>query len=117
LPGRAATLDLGVAPHHLDARTLDLLAIDLAGAGEEAVEGEVRGAIEQDRPGRLAIAPRTPDLLIVRIGRIAGVVVEDETDVRLVDAQAEGYRRDDDGEAIAHEIILDGPSNCKAAIW
>ncbi len=70
-------------------RGLDL-ADALAGAGE------ILGAPEQGRHGRIAIAPGAAALLIIALDRLGQAGMYDEADVRLVDAHAEGDGRDHD---------------------
>ena len=66
----------------------DLLA-DLAAGGAAQGPGHVGRAIEGDPLGRLAVAARAADLLPVGLDRGRRVGVDDEPDVRLVDAHAE----------------------------
>ena len=54
-------------------------------------------------PGRLAVAPRPADLLVVGVGGVGHVVGVDEADVGLVDHHAEGGGGDDDVEPVAGE--------------
>ena len=85
-----------------------LVGSDLPAAGEEAPQPKVLGPVEEDRVGGLAVAPRAPDLLVVRVDRLGDLGVEDEAHVGLVDAHAERGRRDDDVDPAVHEALLGG---------
>src|SRR5262245_7940039 len=64
--------------------------------GEVLERRDVVWAGEQLADAFLAIAPRPPDLLRVRLEALWQIVVVDVANVRLVDAHAEGDRCDDD---------------------
>ena len=84
----------------------DLVDLDVP-AGEEAPQPDVLGAVEEHDLGRLAVAPRAPDLLVVGVERLGDLGVEDPAHVVLVDAHAERGRRHDDVERAVHEALLD----------
>ncbi len=76
---------------------------ELAGAGEEAMQPDVLGPVEQDGTRRVAVTTRAPDLLVVRVDGVADLGVDDRAHVRLVDAHAERNRRDHDLDLVLHE--------------
>jgi hypothetical protein len=84
----------------------DVVGVDVARGGEEAPQPEVLGAPQQQRPGRLAVAPAAPALLQVAVDGVRDVEVDDEPHVGLVDAHAEGDRRHDDPQLAVHERLL-----------
>ena len=53
-----------------------------------------------------AVAAGAADHLHVALERVGKVDERDEPDVRLVDAHAEGRRRDHDGRAAGDEVLL-----------
>ncbi len=75
--------------------------------GEESVEPQVGVAEEQLDVGRFAVAPRAPDLLVVRVDRARRLGVGDPADARFVDAHPEGDGGDDDPVLIGEETVLD----------
>ena len=65
--------------------------------------------IEQDHaPRQLPVAPGAAGLLVILLQRAGQVVVNDEANVRLVDAHAERIRGDRDRAGRVHEAILIG---------
>ena len=70
----------------------------------------VGGVVEHQAAGRLAVAAGAARLLVIRLQAAGDVVVDDEADVGLVDAHAEGVRGHDDLAASFHEVILGGPA-------
>ena len=76
----------------------------IAAAEEEALDALVLGLVEQDAVGGLAVAAGAPGLLVVALERAGEVVVDDEADVLLVDAEAERVGRDHQARlAVLHE--------------
>ncbi len=75
-------------------------------ADEEALGLHVLLVVYEDAVGRLAVAPRAPRLLVVTLQVAGHVVVDDKTDVGLVDAHAEGVSGHDDGRAVKGEVLL-----------
>lgn len=70
------------------------------------------GSIEQERSRRPAVPARTADFLIIGVDRLADVVVEDKTNVGLVDRLRlipleRNQRRDDDGGAVGEGCGID----------
>ena len=63
---------------------------------EEPDGPHVRAGIEQGAAGRVAVAARAAGFLIIALQIFRHIVVDDEPDVRLVDAHAEGVGRDHD---------------------
>ncbi len=68
----------------------------IAAAGKEALDALVFRAVEKDGAGGLAVAAGAAGLLVVRLERIGELVVVDEADVGLVDAEAERLGGDHD---------------------
>src|SRR5438045_8950810 len=85
---------------------LYLVCINLATAGQKAVNGEVLGAVEQDGIGSFAISPGASDLLVIGIDGIADIVVENETDVFLVTTNAKGGGSDNHLCLILPEALI-----------
>lgn len=90
--------------------SLDDRPVDLAAAGEEAVQVEVRAAVEEDCVGRFSVAPCAADLLIVGVQRVGHVVVVDEADVGPVDPHAEGVGGDDQRGVAVQKSVLGRPA-------
>src|SRR2546428_11126527 len=68
---------------------------------------EVALVEEEDAARAVAVAPGAPGLLQVPLERGRRLVMDDEADVRLVDAEAEGAgRHHDDPLALLHEARL-----------
>src|SRR5829696_1506343 len=84
---------------------LDGVAVHTS-TGEEPPHAHVLRPVEEHGFGRLAVAPRAPDLLVVGVDGVARVVVEDEAYVRLVDPHAERGRGHDDVDVSLHERPL-----------
>ena len=61
---------------------------------------------EQDAVGVRAVASCAPCLLIVSLETFGHIIMDDEADVRLVNAHAEGVCRDHDGFAVELKIVL-----------
>jgi len=70
---------------------------------EELVGKAIRERMQQEDLGRLAIASSATCLLVVGLERSRHGVVHDDPHVRLVDAHAEGVRRDDGADVAVHE--------------
>ncbi len=68
------------------------------GAREEPPEREVLRPVVQGRDGRLAVAARAADLLVVLVDALGGRGVHDEAHVGLVDAHPERARGHHDGD-------------------
>ncbi len=73
----------------------------------------IAGAVEQNGARWRAVAARAADLLIISFDRRRHVGVDDETDVRLVDAHAEGDRRDNDEIGLGEEIVEEARSRLR----
>ena len=84
----------------------DLVDLDVAGPGEEAPQPDVLAAVEEHGVGRLAVAARAAELLVVGVERLGGVGVDHTAHVGLVDAHAERGRGHDDVEVAGHEALL-----------
>ena len=74
---------------------------------EELAQATVAGRVVEDALGGVAVASGAARFLVVGLDRLGQVVVDDEADVGLVDAEAEGVGRDDDADAVAGEGVLD----------
>ena len=78
-------------------------------AGEEIVlHARVAHAIDEDALRRLAVAAGAARFLRVGFDRTRQIVVHDEADVRLVDAEAERVGRDDGFNRLLHEEFVHG---------
>ena len=75
---------------------LACLAVGRVAVGEVLEHGHVVGAGQHLADRRRAVASGAADLLRVALQALGQVVVVDVADVGLVDAHAEGDRRDDD---------------------
>ena len=84
----------------------DLLDGHLRLADEPHQPPEVRARREQHRAGGQAVAPGAAGLLVVGLEARRQRPVPDRAHVGLVDAHAEGVRRDDDVGVAAHERVL-----------
>jgi len=62
---------------------------------------------------RLAVAPRAPGLLVVRLYALGHVVVDHIANVRFVDAHAERVRRNDERHRVGDEITLRALANIR----
>ena len=62
--------------------------------------------VDEHAVGRRAVAPGAARLLVVALQVAGHVVVDDERDVALVDAHAEGVRGHHDGRAVKDEVLL-----------
>ena len=91
-------------------RGLKPLQMPNAGTAERLkvlLDCEVGGVEQEDAVGGAPVASGAPDLLNVLLQRTGGLVVQDVADVRLVDAHAEGGRRDHDlSSRRVHELTL-----------
>src|SRR5664280_2188641 len=76
-------------------------------AGEEPTQAKVFRPIEQHRLRQLAVPTGATDLLVVGVHRVGDVGMQDEADVRLVDAHAERGGGHHDVQAADHEPGLD----------
>ena len=74
-------------------------------------KADIAVAPEQDALGGLSIPAGTSCLLVVFLERERQAVIDDKADVGLVDAHAEGIRRDDD-----RDIVLDKGLLCAGAL-
>ena len=79
----------------------------MAELDEELAQATIAGGVVEDALGGVAVAPGAARLLVVGLDRLRQVVVDDEADIGLVDAESEGVGRDDDAQAIAGEGVLD----------
>ncbi len=84
----------------------NLLGLELAFAASKRLRSDILQAEEQDGFGFFAVASGAANFLVVGIERIADIVVIDETNVRLINAHAEGVCGDDDFGLARHEAIL-----------
>src|SRR6185436_12028763 len=75
---------------------------------EELVRPGIGERVEEDRARRLTVAASSTDLLVVALDRRRKRRVDDGSHIGLVDAHAEGGRRDDDVELAREESRLDG---------
>ena len=66
----------------------------------------VAGAEEQQAFARQAVAARAAGFLVITFDVFRQVVVDDEADVRFVDAHAEGDGRADDAHFVAQKQFL-----------
>ena len=66
----------------------------------------IRFVPQQRAPARLAVAPRTTGLLIVRFDRFRHIMVDHITHVRLVDSHAERIRGNHHRHTVGYEITL-----------
>ena len=99
---------VAVVGHLLQAAEFVCLARGILGRDVDQVllRHDVLRREEQDAFARLAVASRASRLLIVRLDVFRHVVVDDEAHVRLVDAHAEGVRRDDRLHVVVEEVVL-----------
>ena len=99
---------MAVVDHLLQAAEALRLALRLFRrlADEELLRHRVLRRVEQDASPRLAITSGAACLLIVRFDVFRHIVVNDVAHVALVDAHAEGIRRDDDRYVVVEKIIL-----------
>ena len=99
-----------LAAGHVDERLGDrarLLRRRIAAAEEEALDALVLGLVEQHAVGGHAVAAGAAGLLVVALERAREVVVDDEAQVLLVDAEAERVGRDHQARlAVLHERAL-----------
>ena len=84
----------------------ELVDLDVA-AGEEALQADVLGPVEEHDLGGLAVAPGAPGLLVVGVERLGDLGVVDPAHVVLVDAHPERGGGDDDADLAVHEALLD----------
>ncbi len=68
--------------------------------------GDVAGGEEQEALGGQAVASGAPGLLVIALGVLRQIVMDDEADVRLIDAHAEGDGGADDLDLVAQEALL-----------
>src|SRR5258708_11074332 len=87
--------------------TLDQRARGIRALDEELVREPVLERVQEKNVRGLSVASRAPGLLIVALERPRHGVVNDDSDVRLVDTHTEGVRRHDDAHLFAHERVLD----------
>ena len=73
---------------------------------QEGVEPDVLPAVEQGADRVRPVPARAPRLLIVGLQVLGHVVVDDEGDVGLVDAHAEGVRGDHHLRPVVQEVVL-----------
>ena len=73
---------------------------------EVSLRHDVLRRKEQEAFARLAVASCAACFLIVGFDVFRHVVVDDEAHVRLVDAHAEGVRRDDRLHVVVEEVVL-----------
>src|SRR6185503_12417024 len=103
---------LRVALHRLELLEIPRLTGAVGGRADPPAldERQLRAAIlrpvEERCPRRLAVTPGASRLLIVGVERSGHVVVDDEADVLLVDAHAEGVGRHHRLHAAAHEALV-----------
>ena len=67
---------------------------------------QIAQGIEQDRLGRQAVAPGTPDFLIKALDAFGQVVMDDKPHVGLVDTHPEGHRGTDHLQAVVDKVVL-----------
>ena len=73
---------------------------------EELVREAVRKGMQQEHLRRLAVAARSPRLLVVRLQCAGHGVVNDDAHVRLVDSHSEGIGGDNRADVAIHEGVL-----------
>src|SRR5665213_859088 len=97
----------GVVDHLLQLFAGDLLFLR-AGlfVNEHGLLHHVAGAEEQDAFARQAVAARAAGFLIIALDVFRQIVVDDKTDVRLVDAHAEGDGRANHAHVVAQKKFL-----------
>src|SRR5207248_9860235 len=98
-----------LAMRHLLERDGDarrLLHVGILAAEKVRLHATVFDAIQHRARRGLAIASSAPGLLIVRLDASRKVIVNDEADVALVDAEAKCVRGNHRFEAIGHESVL-----------
>ena len=101
----AAHAALGKLLHALQLVHVDL---HLARFSGKLLQGnDIAIVVEQQGVGGQAVAPRTPDFLVVTLDVARHVAVDDKTHVTLVDAHAEGDRRAHDFQVVVDEVALD----------
>jgi len=70
--------------------------------------------VEEDTVALTPIPPRPPALLVVGLKRLRHIVVDDEPDIRLIDAHTKGARRADDPGLPGHEpVVRPLPGRCR----
>ena len=84
----------------------DVVLGRIAAGEEELLHRLVAVQEEQRAVGRLAVAAGAARLLVVGVEPGRHLVVQDEADVGLVDAEAEGVGGDHHARAAAHEGVL-----------
>ena len=106
----AAARGLAIADQSLELAALDLLLRfgRVRGFQELAQLGDVLQAVEHEGFGGQAVAAGPAGLLVVGFESLRRVEMDDEAHVRLVDAHAEGDRRDDHDAVILDEAVLMG---------
>ncbi len=77
------------------------------GGREPLPDATVLLARQQHHDGRVHATARAPDLLVVRDGRARRPEVDDERQVRLVEAHPERGRRDERLDAVLLEVLLE----------
>jgi hypothetical protein len=103
--GRDLAVGAGAQPPDVG---LDVIDARVAFLDEADQPPEVHARAQQQRARREAVAPAAPGLLVVGLEARRQRPVGDRSHVGLVDAHAEGVRRDDDLGAILHEGLLAG---------
>src|SRR3954462_6334635 len=84
------------------------MAVRARAAGEEAPQAEVLRPVEEECTGGLAVAAPAAELLVVRVHRISRLRVEDEADIRLVDAHPDRGGGPADFELGGNDRLLRG---------
>src|SRR3954453_837592 len=84
----------------------DIASDRIAPDQEELLNPAVGSVVEQRACGGLAVASCAAALLVVRFERSRELVMQNEADVRFVDAHAESTGRDHYAHISAHESIL-----------
>ena len=105
----AAALDrLAQREHRVEVLREPASVVPVAGRVVDhlALLHDVGEAVGEPGGGGQAVAARPAGLLVVALDRLGQVEVGDEPDVGLVDAHAEGDRRDHDDAVLAQEARL-----------
>src|SRR5580700_8506811 len=87
---------------------LNLFDVGIFSGQKIVLDARVAHPVDQDAARRQPVAPGAAGLLGVGFQRARQIVMDDETNVRLVDAEAEGVGRDDGANRFVHEKIVDG---------
>ena len=102
----ASSLRLALACRRAMSASVELLVVVADLFDEELLNAEVAGRVIEHAIGAAAVASGTACFLVVGFHAAGQVVVQDEANVGLVDAHAEGVGGDDDRALALHEALL-----------